>query len=125
MNKVVVVFKGNPAIEANLPLDVVPWSYVGINGTCEDCTMNAMAAQGYMEAKNATNNWELTRARYAGAGLVSLSQPLALLQPLIDYVRFMPLLETVWEACTLLSTLSTTTMLALRKLPFSPLSTNG
>lgn len=95
MNKVVVVFKGNPAIEANLPLDVVPWSYVGINGTCQDCTMNAMAAQGYMEAKNATNNWELTRARYAGAGLVSLSQPQTLLQSPIYNFRSMPLLEMV------------------------------
>jgi len=70
MNKVVVVFRGNPQVEANLALDVVPWSYIGINGTCQDCTMNAQAAEAYMEAKNATNNFEATRDRYAGAGLV-------------------------------------------------------
>ena len=57
-------------MEANLPLDVVPWSAFGINGTCEDCTVNEAAAAAYMEVKMATNDFAATRERYAGAGLV-------------------------------------------------------
>lgn len=66
--QVVVVFKGNPQIEANLPLDVVSWSVIpGMNGTCDNCTANAAAVQAYLEIKEETNDFEATLARYAGA----------------------------------------------------------
>jgi hypothetical protein len=64
------VFKGNYEMEKNLPTETVPWTYLGINGTCESCTVNAYAAQGWMEAKAATNNFAVTLAAYSGAGLV-------------------------------------------------------
>ena len=65
MNKVVVVHKGSRALLAELPLDVVSFDYVdSLEGACSECTMNQFAAQGYMEAKNWTNNWEITRNAY-------------------------------------------------------------
>ena len=63
-----MVFKGNPQIEANLPLDVVSWSVIpGMNGTCDECTANAAAVQAYLEIKEETNDFEATLARYSGA----------------------------------------------------------
>jgi hypothetical protein len=67
---VLLIFKGNKEMEQNIPQATVPWSFVGINDTCQDCTMNEFAAQGWMEAKAATNNFEKTIAAYTGQGLV-------------------------------------------------------
>lgn len=63
---------GNEELEANLPLSVVPWSAIGINDTCQDCTVNEAAAAAYMEVKQATNDFAATRERYAGAGVCSV-----------------------------------------------------
>lgn len=72
MNKVLFVFRGNYAREQNIPLDVVPWSQItpGLGQACPSCTANRYAVQGYLEARNATNNWQITRNAYYGAGLV-------------------------------------------------------
>ena len=64
---------GNEQLEANLPLTVVPWSAIGINDTCQDCTVNEAAAAAYMEIKQATNDFAATRERYSGAGVCSFS----------------------------------------------------
>lgn len=72
MNKVVMVFRGNLAMEQNIPTAVVPWSSItsGLGSACKSCTANGYAVQGYLEAKNATNNWYKTRNAYYGQGLV-------------------------------------------------------
>lgn len=70
MNKALIVFKGDYALEQNLPTDVVSWDVLGMNTTCANCTVNRFAAQGYLECKQATNNWQQIVAAYAGQGLV-------------------------------------------------------
>jgi hypothetical protein len=88
-----MVFKGNSTLEENWDPAVTPWSSFGINGTCESCTANAFAVQGYNEAKEATNNWELTQNRYAGA-----VRPLYNKSDLLTRSRgwFSPLRAMVW-----------------------------
>lgn len=72
MNKVVTVFKGNYDLEQTLDTDVSSWSLIGsgIGSACKTCTVNSFALQGYLEARNATDNWNLTRNAYYGSGLV-------------------------------------------------------
>lgn len=94
-------------MEANLPLDVVPWSAFGINGTCEDCTVNEAAAAAYMEVKMATNDFAATRERYAGAGLVYAITGLGV--SLLANSGTFPDSEFSSEECFLPFTLSTTT----------------
>jgi len=72
MNKVLLIFRGNYDMEQNLPLEVSSWDELGegIGATCYNCTVNSYALQGYLEAKEATNNFALTRQAYEGQGLV-------------------------------------------------------
>jgi len=70
MNKALIIFEGNYALEQNLPTDVVSWDVLGLNQTCPGCTVNRFAAQGYLECKQATNNWQAIVGAYAGQGLV-------------------------------------------------------
>lgn len=92
MDKVVLVFKGDYSQEVNLSTDVTSWDALGLgSGACPGCTVNAYALQGYLEvsairstrgllivsvrkgadrekrcyaqARAATNNWALSRAR--------------------------------------------------------------
>lgn len=74
----VAVFKGNYNLETTLPtatasintmnLDYdtkgVPFATLGLADGCADCTANAYAIQGYLEAKAATNNWAKSVAKY-------------------------------------------------------------
>lgn len=72
MNKVLMVYRGNTYMEGMLSTDVVPWSAItsDLGKACPSCTVNKYAAQGYVEARQATNNFALTRQAYAGQGLV-------------------------------------------------------
>lgn len=78
MAKVVQVWKGNYNLELALDtsttsLDALNLDYqsrgldfsdLGISNDCADCTVNAFALKGYLEAKEATNNWSKSIARY-------------------------------------------------------------
>lgn len=70
MNKALIIFKGNYDIEQNLTEDIVSWEYLGINGTCTNCTVNRQAAQAYMEVKAETNDWADILGAYYNQGLV-------------------------------------------------------
>lgn len=72
MNKVLMVFRGNHAYEQYLPDQVVGWGNItyDLGKECQGCTVNAFAAQGYVEARQATNNFQKTRDAYNGQGLV-------------------------------------------------------
>lgn len=67
-----MVFRGNYAYEQVLPEQVVPWSSLtqGLGQACPTCTVNAFAAQGYNEARAATNDFAATRNAYYGQNLV-------------------------------------------------------
>ncbi|KAH8918714.1 hypothetical protein BT69DRAFT_1353710 [Atractiella rhizophila] len=70
MNKALIIFSGNLELEQNLPTDSVGWEAIGLGEECPGCLVNAFAAQGYMECKNATNNFQAIRDAYVGQGLV-------------------------------------------------------
>lgn len=72
MNKALIIFEGNWEHEQNLSTDVVPWSAItpSLGHSCPRCTANAYAVQGYLEAKNETNNFEAIRQPYYNSGLV-------------------------------------------------------
>ena len=70
MNKALIIFQGDYELEQHLPTDVVSWDVLGMNATCPGCTVNRFAAQGYLECKAATNNWQAIINAYAGQGLV-------------------------------------------------------
>lgn len=67
--QVVLVFRGDYATENNLPQDITSWDSLGLGGACANCTVNALAAQAYLEARAETNNWALSRARVEETGL--------------------------------------------------------
>lgn len=69
LHQVVLVFRGDFAIEADLSPNVTSWDILGLGSACPGCTVNARAAQAYVEAREATNNWELSRARVEETGL--------------------------------------------------------
>jgi hypothetical protein len=76
--KVVLVFKGDYNHEKNLPTETIPLSALnldyntksidfaalGLPADCSDCRVNAYAAQGYLEAKAATNDFAVSVAKY-------------------------------------------------------------
>lgn len=70
MNKALIIFKGNYALEQNLTTDVVGWDALNLSHVCSDCTVNAQAARAYMEAKEATNDWQDILLAYYNQGLV-------------------------------------------------------
>lgn len=63
-----LVFRGDYAIENNISQEVASWESLGL-GACDNCTVNAQALQAYLEAREATNNWALSRARVEETGL--------------------------------------------------------
>jgi hypothetical protein len=67
--QVVLVFRGDYAIENNLDQAVTSWDALGLGGACANCTVNAQAAQAYLEAREATNNWAISRARVEEIGV--------------------------------------------------------
>jgi hypothetical protein len=70
MDKVVIVFKGDYVLERQLNETVSSWDALGLGtGTCEGCTVNAFALQGYLEARAETNNWAIARQRAEETGL--------------------------------------------------------
>lgn len=78
MAKVVLVFKGDYNHEKNLPTETIPLSALnldyntksidfaalGLPADCSDCRVNAYAAQGWLEAKAATNDFAISVAKY-------------------------------------------------------------
>jgi len=72
MNKALIVFEGNYEHEQQLTTDVVSWGNIteGLGYSCPTCTANAYAVQGYLEAKEETNNFEAIRMPYYNSGLV-------------------------------------------------------
>lgn len=70
MNKALIIFKGNYDIEQNLTDDIVGWEYLNLTQGCRNCTVNRQAAQAYMEAKEATNDWQDILDAYYNQGLV-------------------------------------------------------
>jgi len=70
MNKALIIFQGNYELEQQLTDDVVGWDYLGLGEHCRSCTVNRFAAQGYMEAKNETNDWADILGEYYNTGLV-------------------------------------------------------
>jgi len=70
MNKALIIFKGNLALEQSLSTESVLLNEsMGIRN-CQGCLGNAFAIKGYLEAKNETNNWEAIIGAYEGQGLV-------------------------------------------------------
>merc|ERR1711939_860008 len=70
MDKVVLIFKGDYGLESSLPSNVTSFAGLGLGeDVCENCTVNEYALQGYVEARQETNNWALSRARYESTGL--------------------------------------------------------
>lgn len=67
--QVVLVFKGDYTLEKTLPADVVSFDAIGLGEICPGCTVNNYAAQGYLEAVAATNNFEKARAKWEETGL--------------------------------------------------------
>lgn len=70
MNKALIIFSGNYELEQNIPLEVVPFSYLGLESYCPGCTVNKFAADGYLEARNETNDWADILGQYYNTGLV-------------------------------------------------------
>merc|ERR1711939_456562 len=72
MNKALIIFEGNYEHEQMLTTDVVSWSNIteGLGESCPSCTANAYAVQGYLEAKEETNNFQAIREPYYNSGLV-------------------------------------------------------
>lgn len=48
MAKVVIVFKGNYGLEKSLDPSITGFDYLGLQGYCSGCTVNAFAAKGYV-----------------------------------------------------------------------------
>ncbi|KAL8292659.1 hypothetical protein RQP46_001271 [Phenoliferia psychrophenolica] len=57
MNKVTLVFKGDYNLEKNLPNATTSFDTIGYGSECPNCTVNAFAAKGYMECRDATNGF--------------------------------------------------------------------
>lgn len=79
MNKALIVFQGDYALEQTLPLDTMYWNETLANSStttsvlparCTGCTVNKFAWDGYLEAKIATNNFATLREAYYGQDLV-------------------------------------------------------
>jgi TPP-dependent 2-oxoacid decarboxylase len=72
MNKALIIFTGNYAIEQALTTEVVNWDYLNLTQAwqCKNCTVNQQAAQAYLEAKEATNDWQEILDAYYNKGLV-------------------------------------------------------
>lgn len=63
--QVVLVFKGDYGLESSLPTNVTSFAALGLGqDVCAGCTVNEYALAGYLEARAATDNWALSRARY-------------------------------------------------------------
>lgn len=68
--QVVLVFRGDYNIENSLSTDITTLAGLGLGSdTCSNCTVNAQALQAYLEAREETNNWALSRARVEETGL--------------------------------------------------------
>lgn len=66
MNKALIVFKGNHTLEQSLSTASSSWDAIGLGNQCPGCTVNSFAAQGYMECKAETNNFQAIRDAYMG-----------------------------------------------------------
>ena len=51
------VFKGDYNLEKNMPNATTSFDTIGYGSECPNCTVNAFAAKGYMECRDATNGF--------------------------------------------------------------------